>query len=275
MIFAGIDPGSESYGIAFVDELGRIIKYIEVPTDLIPKYVIYIIKLIRDLRPSIVALPSGHGLPFVNSRQIGDNEIFYMTLADPNKTGHLRSFLRYSFLIEDAYTIPSVKELESIAEYKKINVIDLGTSDKVASAFFYRTFFESFVLVELGRKFSSIIVVKDGRIIDGFGGTFIGIPGGIDGELVYLISNFSKQKISKESIYNVLERKRGLEIIRIIAEWYSSKIDAPIIVSGKNKHELEIGLKFEFKFKEAAVGAADIANAIGSGIFRRVLEMLK
>jgi len=276
MIFCGVDPGSESYAIAFVDELGNLAKYIEVPTDLIPKYLNYLIKLIMDMRPIIITLPSGHGLPFLNSRQIGDMEIFYMTLADPRKSGHLRDFLRYSsLLLNNAYTIPSVKEIESVDEYKKVNVIDLGTADKVASTFFYRTMFESFVLVEVGRRFTSVIVVKDGKIIDGFGGTFVGVPGGMDGELVYLISNFLQTKISKESIYNVLERKRGLEIVKIVAEWYSNKINAPIIVSGKNKDELDIGLKFEFKFKEAAVGSAYIANAIGGGIFRKYLEMLK
>jgi predicted butyrate kinase (DUF1464 family) len=273
MIFAGVDPGSESYAIAFVDELGRLVKYIEIPTDMIIKDSYRLIKYINDLKPSVVALPSGHGLPFIKSTQINEREIFYMTLADPNTEGHLRSFLRASMLLNLAYTIPSVKELNSVPEYRKINVIDMGTADKVASAFFYRTIFDSFVLIEVGRKFSALIVVIRGKIIDGLGGTFFGIPGPLDGELAYILHKYGN--ITKEIIYNLLDSNRGLELLRMVAEWYSIKYDIPIIISGPRKDVINFGIKMEFKYKEAALGAAYIANAIGGGIFREYLEMLK
>lgn len=275
MIFAGIDPGSESYAIAFVDELGRLIKYYEIPTELIINGSISIVKYIADLRPKLVALPSGHGLPFYKISNIQDKEIFLLTLADPQKTGPLHNFIRAARVL-NGVTLPSVVELESVPEYRKINIIDMGTADKLASTFFYRTFFDSFVLVEAGRHFYSIIVVIDGKVIDGFGGTVIPgpvAPGALDGEVAYLLSKYSK--ITKDTIYTNGNKKRAIEIIKIISEWYSTKYDIPIIISGKDKYNIDFGEKFEFKFKESATGASYIANAICGGIYRKYIDMLK
>ncbi|MFP3260663.1 MAG: DUF1464 family protein [Sulfolobus sp.] len=277
MIFAGVDPGSGSYEVAFVDELGRVIKYFNILSDLVRLEYYKLIQEIKKYRPNTVAMPSGHGLPFVKSSEINDKEIFLLTLADPEKEGHLRNFLRASkFLLPNAYTVPGVIELESVKKYKKINVIDMGTADKVASAFFYRTIYDSFVLFEVGTNFSSIIVVRDGKIIDGFGGTIIpghSSAGFIDGEVAYLL--FKHSKITKETIYTNGCWERGIEIARIIAEWYSSKYDLPIIVSGKRKDEVDFGIKFSFPYKESSVGSAYIANALGGGIYRKYLDFLK
>ena len=276
MIFAGIDPGSETYAISFVNEMGTVVYYNEIPTSLISHYAFSLIREIDRKRPKLIALPSGHGLPFFNVNKISEREIFLMTLEDPNKEGPLRNFLHSSRLLTNAYTIPSVIELDSVPLYRKINVIDMGTADKVASAFFYRTYYDSFVLVEVGTNFSSILVIINGKIVDGFGGTILPGPssaGFIDGEVAYLLHKYAK--ITKDVIYNKGNWERGKEIIKIIAEWYSSKYEIPIIVSGKKKNELDFGKKFEFKFKEAAVGSAYIANALGGGIYRRYLDMLK
>jgi predicted butyrate kinase (DUF1464 family) len=275
MIFAGVDPGSESYAIAYVDELGRLVKYYEIPTELIIIGSISIVKYIEDLRPKLVALPSGHGLPFYKISNIKDKEIFLLTLSDPKKSGPLHNFLRAARSI-NGVTIPSVVELESVPEYRKTNMIDMGTADKVASTFFYRTLFDSFVLIEAGRHFYSIIVVINGKVVDGFGGSVIPGPisaGALDGEVAYLLSKYSK--ITKDTIYNDGNKKRAIEIVKIISEWYSLKYNIPIIISGKGKYDIDFGEKFEFKFKESAVGASYIANALCGGIYRKFIDMLK
>ena len=276
MIFAGVDPGSGTYAISFVNEMGIVTYYKEIPTNLISHYSFSLIREIDRKRPQVIAVPSGHGLPFLNAKKISEKEIFLMALEDPNKEGPLRNFLRGSSLLSNAYTIPSVIELDSVPLYRKINVIDMGTADKVASAFFYRTYYDSFVLVEVGTNFSSILVIIDGKITDGFGGTILPGPssaGFFDGEVAYLLHKYAK--ITKDVIYSNGNWERGKEIIQIIAEWFSSKYEIPIIVSGKKKNELDFGKKFEFKFKEAAVGSAYIANALGGGIYRKYLDMLK
>ncbi|BFH73290.1 DUF1464 family protein [Sulfurisphaera javensis] len=276
MKFVGIDPGSKTYGIAIVSEVGLLLSYKEVLTSNIPHYSLSLVREISKERPQIIALPSGHGLPFYKVNKISNREIFLLSLADPEKEGPLRNFIRSSLWLTNAVTIPSVIELESVPTYRKINLIDMGTADKVASAFFYRTLYDSFVLVEAGSNFSAIVVVLNGKIIDGFGGTILPGPssaGFIDGEVAYLLHKYAK--ITKDVIYTNGNWERGKELIRIIAEWYSSKYEIPIIVSGKKKHELDFGKKFEVKFKEAAVGSAYIANAIGGGVYRKYLDMLK
>ncbi|QGA54981.1 DUF1464 domain-containing protein [Sulfolobus sp. E5-1-F] len=272
MIYVGIDPGSESYAFAFVDEIGNLVKYFEISTDLVEKNAIVLAKLIAGYRPIAVALPSGHGLPFYNIRDVNYREIFLLTLKDPLSHGPLRDFVLASkqyLALYNSFTLPSVIELDSISSEKKINIIDKGTADKVASAFFYRVYLklDDFILVEMGRKFTAIVIVMNGKIVDGYGGTYLA---GLDGEIAYLLHKYSR--IDKSTIYNV---GRNLDLVRIIVEWYSEKYKLPIIVSGYNKNFLGIGEKYDFKFKEAAVGAAFIANAYFGGTLRCYTNMLE
>ena len=273
MRFVGVDPGTLTYAVATVDELGNLIRYFEIPTDLVEKDVSKLIKSIENERPSLIALPSGHGLPILSSKYIDDTAISLVALAEPWGAGPLRTFLRASARLPGV-TVPGVVELDSVPEERKVNRIDMGTADKVASAFFYRTMFDSFVLLEVGFSFASLIVVKDGLVIDGYGGTIVpgpSSPGALDGEVVYLICRFSK--VTKATIY---EGGSGdLTVATALAEHYSRKLDAPIIVSGRRKWDVPVGEKMEFKFKESAVGSALIANALGGGVMRKYVEMLK
>lgn len=170
-------------------------------------------------------------------------------------------------------TIPSVIELTSVPSHRKKNMIDLGTADKVASAFFYRSMFDSFVLVEAGSKFISVLVVFGGVIVDGLGGsTLPGSAGFMDGELAYIMSQH--KNLTKRTIYSSGEFKRALEIVEIFSTYYSRLYNIPIIVSGKRKDEVPFGKKFHFRFKEASVGAAYIASAISGFRFKEYIEML-
>lgn len=276
MIFAGVDPGSRTYEFAFVDEMGRIIKFFSVPTELVSKASSTLVKAISDLRPNGVALPSGHGLPFKRISEITNKDIFLMTLKDPGVDGPLRNFIISAKLLHNAFTVPGVIELKSVDENKKINLIDMGTADKVASAFFYRTMYDSFVLVEVGSSFSSFLVVIDGKVVDGLGGSIIpGVnsAGFLDGEVAYLLCKYSK--INKDTIYTRGNWARGLKLLQILSEWYSAQYKIPIIISGNKKWEVPFGIKHNFKFKESSVGSAYIANALFGGIFRNYVNFLE
>ncbi|MUN28674.1 DUF1464 family protein [Sulfuracidifex metallicus] len=281
MIFAGVDPGSESYAISLINEIGSLVRYYEIPTMVLPHESIKLVKEILDYNPICIALPSGHGLPFTSIDEIGDREIFLMTLADPNIDGPLHSMLRAFRFIRSssrAFTIPSVVELDSVPSFRKI-WIDMGTAEKVASAFFYVSYFNlsNFILVEMGRHFSSIVIVKDQRIIDGFGGSVIpGIKsiGSLDGEVAYLF-NKAGIKITKDMIYFGSNKERALEIIEILSQSLSSKYGAKIIVSGPAKEELKVGEKIDLPFKESSVGSAMIASSLCGGAYRDKAEMLK
>lgn len=279
MNFIGIDPGSTTYGFAIVDELGRLVKYFEVPTNLILKDVDIIIHKLLSYKPMLMALPSGLGLPFKKLDELTDEDLFYMTLEDPKKEGPLKKFILHSKGLVNGVTIPSVVELKSVPEYRKINIIDMGTADKVASAFFYRVYFnlKDFVLVEIGSYFSAIVVVSNGKIIDGFGGSLLpgfNSIGCLDAEVAVLLCNKYPNFMNKHLLISGGNPRRSLEIIRIIAEWYSYNYHLPIIISGKNKDTANFGTKYQFPFKEAAVGAAYIANSLSGGIYRDYIEML-
>ncbi|MEM0168304.1 MAG: DUF1464 family protein [Metallosphaera sp.] len=271
MIFAGVDPGSKTYGVAFVDEMGRLVKYEEFLTELVEKDAYVIVNYLLRYKPVLISLPSGHGLPFIRARNIGEFEIFLMTLS-LSKRGPLHEFLRASYKT-NGITIPSVIELNTVPLYRKKNTIDLGTADKVASAFFYRTLFDSFVLVEAGSKFLSALVVINGIIVDGLGSSIIpGSSGFVDGEAAYLISQY--KPLTKSLIYCGGEFERAIEIVEMFSGYYSKIYNIPIIVSGKRKHDVKFGLKFDFRFKEAAVGAAYIASAISGNRYKEYSDML-
>ncbi|MCH1770895.1 MULTISPECIES: DUF1464 family protein [Metallosphaera] len=271
MIFAGVDPGTSTYAVAMVNELGKVISYAEFPTDQVEKDIMSILAYILRYRPSLISLPSGHGLPFVRARDLDEDSIFLMTLSASGK-GPLHSFLRASRHLPGV-TIPSVIELSSVPRHRKVNMIDLGTADKVASAFFYRTMFRNFVLVEAGSRFLSALVVLDGVIVDGLGSSILpGSAGFMDGELAYLMSQ--RRPLTKSQIYSTGTFERAVEVARMFADYYSKHYHIPVIVSGKRKDAVPFGLKFDFRFKESAVGSAYIASAVSGYRFREHIDML-
>ena len=273
-LYVGFDPGTSSTAIAVVDENCRLIKYFEFPSHKVVKDAPELIRLVKSFKPKAIALPSGFGLPFKSGREITDQDIFLMALDSPKGEGPLRALLKLAWTLENSFTVPGVIELDTVPEFRKYNVIDMGTADKVASAIFYMTLYDSFVLVEMGSAFNAVVVVKDKRIIDGFGGTILPGPGSlgsIDGEVAQLFG----PKLNKKVIYSPHVKDRYLELVRIVAEWYSREINAPIIVSGKRKEDFPVGIKHSFPFKEAAVGSAYIANAYGGGRCSYLLDSLR
>lgn len=278
MLFAGVDPGSESYAFSFINEVGNQVSYFEVPTQLISHYSLSAVRRILAYRPYCTALPSGHGLPFIRGNQLDDEDISLLTLSK-SKEGPLHSILNaFRFITINSFTIPSVIELESVPIHRK-TWIDMGTADKVASAFFYRAYFglSDFVLLEMGRHFSSILVVKDGKIIDGFGGTIVpglASPGAIDGEAVYLLSKAGVH-VDKETIYSNSNEERSVEILEMISSSLAHKYDSDIIVSGPAKDKINVGKKMSFPFKEASVGSAMIASAVCGYAYREYIDTLK
>lgn len=272
--YVGFDPGTVTTAVAVVDEVCRLTHYLEFPSSKLVKESPEIIRFVKSLRPKAVALPSGFGLPFKSGKELTEHDIFLMALDSPKGEGPLRTFLRTAWLLENSFTVPGVIELDSVPEYRKFNLIDMGTADKVAASVFYMTLYDSFILVEMGSAFNAVVIVKDRKVVDGFGGTVLPGPnslGAIDGEVVQLFGSI----LTKKMIYTPHVRKRYIEILRMVAEWYSKEIGAPIVVSGKRKDEFPTGIKHSFPFKEAAVGSAYIANAYGGGRCSYLLDSLK
>ncbi len=278
MLFAGIDPGSETYAVSILNEIGNLVDYFEVPTETVTHNSISLSRWILRVRPYCLTLPSGHGLPFVSGNRLTEEDIALLTLSK-SKGGPLHSLLNgFRFVTCTSFTIPSVVELDSVPSYRK-TWIDMGTADKVASAFFYRSYLglSDFIMLEMGRHFSSIIVVKDGKIVDGYGGTVLpGLksPGAIDGEVAYLLSK-AGISIDKEMIYNGSNEARSLEILEMFVSALAHKYDSRIIVSGPAKDSVSIGERINLPFKEASMGSAMIASAVCGFAYREHVEMLK
>ena len=161
----------------------------------------------------LVVGPSGYGLPWTDVRDVGAAELDLLLLADaadgPRGTivsgmGRLVDALRASGL--PVCFSPSVAHLPTVPAHRKINRIDMGTADKLCAVALgvwdqarrlgvaYSS--TSFVFVEIGGAFTAVISVDAGVVVDGAGGTS-GAPGlramgAMDGELAYLLRDFSK-----------------------------------------------------------------------------------
>jgi predicted butyrate kinase (DUF1464 family) len=132
----------------------------------------------------------------------GRAELFAMSLlkGDPARGGLGLFLARLQAAGVDGYCLPAVKLLPTVPAARTLNKIDMGTSDKLCAAAYLLAVLHdrhgaryedlSFLSLEVGFAFKCWLVVREGRIVDGIGGT-AGTPGprargAIDGELAYL-----------------------------------------------------------------------------------------
>jgi len=169
-------------------------------------------KVLLDTVRSVLPLDmivghSGYGLPVTPIRDITEKEL---TLMVPDAKsfplcGGIRMVIR---LMKDeglpVYFTPGVIHLSTVPAYRKANKMDMGTADKVCcvalairdQAELYSIDYSatSFILAEIGYAFNAVIGVKDGKIVDGLGGTsggpgFITL-GSMDSELAVRLRKF-------------------------------------------------------------------------------------
>ncbi|MHA1618325.1 MAG: DUF1464 family protein [Promethearchaeota archaeon] len=220
----GIDPGSGSFdffGYEIKDTTETIFLDKAIPSDLIKQDPQMLINLISQHLPlDCVVAPSGFGLPLKKVADLTDHDLAEITLrhsSEPPSMG-LEAVLRNLKTLKiNAYIIPGVKHFPTIPRYRKFNVIDMGTADKVCSTIFGLHSLQkssqmdissiNFILIEIGRGFSAMIAVEGGKIIDGIGGTnLLGIQnmGKIDGELAYQMQISSKKEIYQGGLRDIL-----------------------------------------------------------------------
>jgi predicted butyrate kinase (DUF1464 family) len=202
----GIDPGSRFWRFCILDD-DEILVRVKIETEGITGDPAIIRGLIGEHLEGLeaIAAPSGHGLPTTTLDKVGQDELRQMTLkrGGPGIVGLAASIEVLREVCVDAgikcFVLPSVKHLASVPPWRKINRIDLGTSDKVCSvAYALQSLSEerslsldeiSFVLVDVGHAFIAMICVENGRIVDGIGGTMAGFgtraSGAVDAELIH------------------------------------------------------------------------------------------
>ncbi len=262
-VAVGVDAGTSTFDV-FALKDGRPVFRRSIPTKEVRKHPESVLRAIEDARPDAIAGLSGYGLPVKRFCELTDRDIVLMTLNFDDVVVGLRKVVE---LVRDefgkiAWTVPGVIHLPTVPEHRKINRIDMGTSDKlcsVALAMYQLKEMgipvkkQNFVLVESGYGFNAFIAVKNGKVVDGIGGTS-GFPsfsslGSLDGELAYLLSNFPKSLLFKGGIRSLL-KDMGIEsdfdnLPRFAVEWLCEFLvkgiravscsleDYDVVVSGK------------------------------------------
>ncbi|WP_457559355.1 DUF1464 family protein [Candidatus Harpocratesius sp.] len=218
----GVDPGSVSwdfYGCEIEGDSRVTFFDFTLSSSLIKANPELVVNLIKEQLPlDAIAAPSGFGLPFRDISNISQHEISLITLHS-SKEQAIMGLSQVLYLLKEVsidlsipiYIIPGVKHFSTVPRHRKINIIDMGTADKVCNVVqginqisnerdlkFQEI---NYIMLEIGRGFSAAVAVEKGKIIDGIGGSnLIGFKsmGRMDSELVYLAKDHIE---SKKSIY--------------------------------------------------------------------------
>lgn len=210
----GIDPGTKSFDVCGI-EGDRVFLDNSIPTAEVSANPQVLVDLLDSAAPlDMVVGPSGYGLPWVKVHDLsprGMNLLILSREEDRGRTaviGGMRALLN---LLKETqlpiYFVPAVIHLPTVPEQRKVNRIDMGTADKLCAVALgirdqsqrCKIAYEatSFIYVELGGAFTSVLAVDQGKVVDGLGGTsgpmgYLAV-GAMDGELAYLLGNFHKE----------------------------------------------------------------------------------
>ncbi|MCX9012345.1 MAG: DUF1464 family protein [Candidatus Methanoperedens sp.] len=316
----GIDPGTKSFDFCGLDN-DRIILDRSVPTRDIADEPGLIPEIIKETGADLVAGPSGFGIPLTGIQDIGEREMFLMSLI---KKGDKKSILGMRRSIDrmrqdrlPVVFLPGVVHLPTVPYYRKLNKIDMGTADKLCctalgihdqSRRLGTSYSEtSFILLEMGYGYTAAVAVEEGKVIDGIGGSTGNIGflsmGGMDAELAYLLGGFNKELAFRggvEAIAGAPEKLIGNEnalnaylegAVKDVMSLTVSVEPEEILVSGRISR---VGGIFEgikertgiasvrrlggfrvSNVKEAAQGAALIANGIAGGGYKELIDVMR
>lgn len=315
----GIDPGTKSFDLCGLDD-EKIILDVSISTKDINKDPQLLSNIILETGADLVVGPSGFGLPVTNIKDIGERELFLMSLIkkeDKKSLLGLRTSIKqmqYNKL--PVFFIPGVIHLTTVPSYRKLNRIDMGTADKLCCAALgirdqasrNNTGYNetSFILLEMGFGYTAAIAVKNGKIIDGIGGStgsigFLSL-GGMDSELAYLLGGFNKELVFRGGVRKLagspeklMQNKDALNAylegaIKDVLQLTASVDPREILVSGRisrvegifdeMKHRIDFANVRRLEgfgtktVKEAAQGAAIIANGLAGGSYSQLIETM-
>jgi predicted butyrate kinase (DUF1464 family) len=316
----GIDPGTKSFDFCGLDN-DRVILDRSVSTGDILREPELISDMIIEKGAELVVGPSGYGIPVTAISDIEERELFLMSLI---KKGDKKSFLGMRRSITrmkerglPVVFIPGVIHLPTVPHHRKINKIDMGTPDKLCCAALgvrdqalreNKNYNEtSFIMLEMGFGYTAAIAVKDGRIVDGIGGSSGNIGylsmGSMDAELAYLLGGFDKELIFRGGVATISANPEGLMehsdalnaylegAVKDVLSLTASVKPDEILVSGRMSRVR--GLFDELKgylepwrvrrlegfgarnVKMAAQGAALIASGLAGGAYEELINVMK
>ena len=309
----GVDPGTISIDVCGLED-GALFLDRSIPSAAALADPDAFLSLLHGQRPpDLIAGPSGYGLPLLRAEAVTEEDLRLAFLTPPGEDGGIGGLRRLARLLGSSglpvvYT-PGVIHLDTVPAHRKLNRVDLGTADKVALAALAiadqcdrlgclprET---GFILLELGGAFTAALAVRDGRVVDGIGGTSGPMgwrsSGGWDGEVAYLAGTVSKDHLfrggagflSEGSVHAFVESAcKAVQALRVV-------VPEPreILLSGRALAEpgveplLRAGLApftsvrrlegFARVAKTAAQGAAILADGLAGGRWAAVVDGMR
>ena len=274
-----------------------------------------IISLARDA--DAVVAPSGYGLPVRRLMECKEEDfscLYLLKKGDeslPSLNELVALVKRMAEECPNSFVIPSVIELDSVPEHRKVNLIDMGASDVLCIAVLAVKFqtdtlgmgYEdsSFLLIDLGAESNSFLMVEGGRVVDGIGGGNCRLGflrmGRLDAELAYLLGGFDKAFTLRGGLADLSgceEYERAMKeempfsaylegILKDAGGMLARFKPREVLVSGElardevieGLEELGLGVRKVRGFSEfglAAQGAAIIADGIAGGGFEELVR---
>lgn len=215
MRIVGIDPGTYSFDLFGMENNEKIIIDESIKSEDIFQNPYLLIDKLDALMPlDIIVGPSGYGIPLKSIKDVTEEDIGKMIPLDTKvavNEGIKKVLLEMKERKMPVYFTPGVIHLPTVPAYRKWRKFDMGTADKVCcvalgikdqserlNIYFNET---SFIYVEVGYGFTAVIAVKDGKIIDGIGGTNGSLGflsgGGMDAEIAIRL----KPPITQEIVF--------------------------------------------------------------------------
>jgi predicted butyrate kinase (DUF1464 family) len=216
---AGTDPGTSSLDLVILDD-GLVADQTRFRPEQLQSDPQAPLWWLLDRRPfDLVAGPSGYGLPLKRAADCGANDLALMALVRPDERGQSQGVTQFLSVVRalaasdlPVVFLPGVIHLPTVPAQRKINRIDLGTADKLCVAALALAQHPTpadatFCLVELGSAFTACVVVAEGRIRDGVGGTSGPLgwrsAGGWDGEAAYMLSPLAKRDLFTGGVLSI------------------------------------------------------------------------
>lgn len=156
---------------------------------------------------SLLVVAAGYGAPLTPLATADAATLTLAILPDPAGTGGgiggLRRLLTtLAALPCPAMLLPGVLQLPTVPAHRKLNRVDLGTADKVATAALVlatQGVATDAIVLELGGAFTAALALHEGRIVDAVGGSAgpLGMQaaGALDAEVAMLAGQVSKRML--------------------------------------------------------------------------------
>lgn len=212
----GIDPGTVSFDLYGI-EGSQVILDRSIPSSAVADRPELVMEALRTVTPlDAVVGPSGYGLALTTAARASERERRLTILVRPDDGGSVAHVLgglgRLLHMLPEigapVYLLPAVIHLPTVPAHRKVNRVDMGTTDKMcvcalaiadqAERLGIGLDETRFVLVELGGAYTAAMAVDGGMVVDGLGGSSGPMTGfmaasAMDGEAAYLLNRFAKE----------------------------------------------------------------------------------